>query len=88
MSRNGFGLLSIDWGPGLPPRYYPMNINQTPDDLNDFLIAISLAMGVYCVFRWHGGGGIVWKIVLGACLYFFAAGLYQKLMKKNRTPEK
>ena len=65
-----------------------MRMNQIPDDLNDFLIAISLALGAYGAFRWHGGGGIVWKIVLGACLYFFAAGLYQKFAKKNGTPQK
>src|ERR1019366_5776869 len=56
MSRNGFGLLSIDWG-----------------DPNDFLIAVSLVIGVRSAFRWDGGAGIIWEIVLGGCLYFFAA---------------
>ena len=69
-------------------RWHPMRMNQIPDDLNDFLIVISLVIGVYCALRWHDGGGIAWKIVLGACLYFFAAGLYQKFVKKSRTPEK
>jgi hypothetical protein len=65
-----------------------MHAKQIPGSLNDFLIVISVALGAYSAFRWRDGGGIVWEIVLGACLYFFAAGLYQKFVKKNRTPEK
>ena len=63
-------------------------MKRIPDPLNDSLIAISLAIGIYSVFKWHSGAGMVWKIVLGACLYFVATGLYQKFMTNNRTPRK
>lgn len=62
-----------------------MGANQIPDALNNVLVAISMALGFYSVLRWREGGGIVWQIVLGVCVYFFVAGLYQKFVKKNRT---
>jgi membrane protein implicated in regulation of membrane protease activity len=65
-----------------------MLAKRIPGPLNDCLILIGGVLAVYASLRWYGGGGITWKILLGACLYFVASGLYQKFVRKKETPEK
>ena len=48
-----------------------------PEKLNNHLIAISVIGGCYAGFKWHNGGGYVWRFIIGVCGYMFVAGLYQ-----------
>ena len=56
-------------------RLTPMQL--LPKRLNDHVIAVSLIIGAYAGYRWHQGGGNVWKLLVGLCGYLFLSGLYQ-----------
>jgi hypothetical protein len=55
-----------------------------PEKLNNHVIAISLIAGCYAGFRWHNGGGYLWKLIVGASGYMVLAGLWQVWVTRKR----
>jgi len=63
-----------------------MYTKQLPGPLNDFLIVAGRRLVFTARPDGTAVGALFGRLSLGASLYFLVAGLYQKFVKKNRTP--